>query len=265
MPQDSKIWCTAQGEYFHSSENVEWCVKIVWLSAGVSSFISGYLAENVDKYIYIDIKDQHPDSMRFIKDCEKVLGKEVEILKSDKFSTVEEVDRKFKYINGVGGAPCTGMLKKAVRHRWEAEHQGQEITYVWGMDANEKNRAERIIQSMPEFKHEFPLIDANMKKAEAHGLLDRLGIKRPVMYDMGYPNNNCVGCVKGGMGYWNKIRVDFPEIFKKRAKMERDIGATCINGVYLDELDPEAGRNKVVVADCGIMCELALIKKTGQF
>lgn len=47
--------------------------------------------------------------------------------------------------------------------------------------------------------------------------------------------------------------------------MERDIGATCINGVYLDELDPEAGRNKVVVADCGIMCELALIKKTGQF
>ena len=82
------------------------------------------------------------------------------------------------------------------------------------------------------------------------------------MYDLGHPNNNCIGCVKGGMGYWNKIRVDFPEVFERRAKMERDIGATCINGIYLDELDPDAGRNKVVVADCGIMCELALVKKS---
>ncbi len=37
------------------------------------------------------------------------------------------------------------------------------------------------------------------------------------MYDLGYPNNNCIGCVKGGMGYWNKIRKDFPEVFQKRA------------------------------------------------
>ena len=33
---------------------------------------------------------------------------------------------------------------------------------------------------------------------------------------MGYNNNNCIGCIKGGMGYWNKIRVDFPEVFEKR-------------------------------------------------
>ena len=46
-------------------------MKVCWLSAGVSSFVAGYLAENVDHYIYIDIKDQHPDSMRFIKDCER--------------------------------------------------------------------------------------------------------------------------------------------------------------------------------------------------
>lgn len=31
------------------------------------------------------------------------------------------------------------------------------------------------------------------------------------MYDLGYANNNCIGCVKGGIGYWNKIRIDFPE------------------------------------------------------
>ena len=76
------------------------------------------------------------------------------------------------------------------------------------------------------------------------------------MYDLGYPNNNCVGCVKGGQGYWNKIRVDFPEVFAARAAMEREIGATCINGTYLDELDPNAGRNKkIILDDCGILCE----------
>lgn len=37
--------------------------------------MSGYLADNVDEWIYIDIVDQHPDSMRFIKDCEKAIGK----------------------------------------------------------------------------------------------------------------------------------------------------------------------------------------------
>ena len=77
------------------------------------------------------------------------------------------------------------------------------------------------------------------------------------MYDLGYNNNNCVGCVKGGMGYWNKIRIDFPDVFESRAKVERRIGGTCIKGVYLDELDPDRGRHtKPICEDCGIFCEL---------
>ena len=65
-------------------------LKVCWISAGVSSFIAGYLAKDVDKFIYIDIENQHPDSMRFIKDCEKVLGKQVEILKSE-YGSVQNV------------------------------------------------------------------------------------------------------------------------------------------------------------------------------
>jgi hypothetical protein len=91
-------------------------------------------------------------------------------------------------------------------------------------------------------------------------MLERLGIKRPAMYDLGYSNNNCVGCVKGGMGYWNKIRVDFPEIFNQRAKLEREIGHSCLKECFLDELDPDKGKNNVVIPDCGIMCELAILE-----
>lgn len=53
-------------------------LKVCWMSAGVSSFMAGYLSrETIDEFIYIDIKDQHPDFIRFIKDCEKVLGKPI--------------------------------------------------------------------------------------------------------------------------------------------------------------------------------------------
>lgn len=232
--------------------------KVAWISAGVSSFISAYLSENVDHYVYIDIDDQHPDSLRFIKDCEKVLGREIEILKSP-YGCVENVLRKRRYINGSHGAPCTMELKKKVRLQWE---QGRgELTYVWGFDCNEKHRAQRMAESFPEYNHEFPLIDRSLTKEDAHGLLERLGIKRPLMYDLGYQNNNCVGCVKGGMGYWNKIRKDFPEVFERRAKLEREIGSSCIKGTFLDELDENAGRTSEINAECSLLCELAIEEK----
>ena len=99
-----------------------------------------------------------------------------------------------------------------------------------------------------------------MTKEEVHGIARELGDKRPFMYDLGYKNNNCIGCVKGGMGYWNKIRIDFPDVFESRSKLERIIGASCINGVYLDELEPNRGRlDDEVMEDCSIMCQLQIL------
>ena len=73
-------------------------LKVCWLSAGVSSFVGGYLAKGVDEYIYIDIENQHPDSMRFIKDCERCLGKHVQILMSP-LRNVENAIRQAGFIN----------------------------------------------------------------------------------------------------------------------------------------------------------------------
>ena len=105
-------------------------LKVCWLSAGVSSLIAGYLAKGVDKYIYIHIKEQHEDSLRFIKDCEKFLGKKVEIIES---GSVHETIEKHRFINGAYGARCTLELKKKIRHKWEKEHADYEITYVWAL------------------------------------------------------------------------------------------------------------------------------------
>ena len=125
------------------------------------------------------------------------------------------------------------------------------------MDQTETDRIERLRDSMPGHEHVFPLLDQRIPKEAAHQILKASGIKRPAMYDLGYQNNNCIGCVKGGMGYWNKIRVDFPDMFAARNKLERLIGYSIIKGAYLDELDPERGRKEgPIVEECGIMCEL---------
>lgn len=246
-----------------------WCVKVVWISAGISSFMSGVLAQNVDKWIYIDVADQHPDSMRFIKDCESSMDISIEILRSDKYTDVADVCRKHRMINSPYGAACTGMLKKAVRKKWENDQYAKgitDLTYIWGYDVNEKRRAERIVESFPEFNHEFPLIEKGLSKEAVHGLFDRMfNFPRPKMYEMGYSNNNCVGCVKGGMGYWNKIRNDFPEVFQARAALEREIGHSCLNGVYLDELDPNAGRiENEIMTDCDILCHIVYNEVTNE-
>ena len=173
-------------------------MKVCWFSAGVSSFAACYLAKDVDAIIFIDIDDQHEDSRRFVEDCEKALGKKIITLKSN-YGSVENVCRASAYVNGPAGARCTLILKKRVRKEWEADNPGRH-TYVWGFDRDERKRADRLMESMPEFDHEFPLIDNDLSKDDAHGLCRRLGVKRPAMYEMGYNNNNCVGCVKGGEG-----------------------------------------------------------------
>lgn len=234
-------------------------LKVCWISAGVSSFVAGYLErETIDEYIYIDIDDQHPDSMRFIKECERVLGKEIQILKSN-YGSVENVIRQFHYVNGVDGARCTQVLKKRVRKEWEYFHQEYNLVYVWGFDSSEKNRADRLDEATPDIKNQYPLIERKLTKENAHAVLYDLGIRRPKMYDMGYSNNNCIGCVKGGMGYWNKIRVDFPDVYDRRAILERQIGHSCIKGVFLDELNPKAGKMEdEIMPDCGVACYMNL-------
>lgn len=234
-------------------------LKVCWLSAGVSSFVAGYLErESIDEYIYIDIDNQHPDSMRFIKECEKALEKPIRILKSE-YGSVENVIKQFRFINGPYGAKCTQILKKRVRKEWEYFHNDCDLTYVWGFDLNEKHRADRLDEATPDAKNLYPLIERGLTKQDAHAILNMLEIKRPVMYDMGYSNNNCMGCVKGGMGYWNRIRIDFPEVFQRMSKLEREIGHSCIKGVFLDELDPHKGKMEdEIMQDCSIMCYLNL-------
>ena len=88
-------------------------VIVSWFSAGVSSAVATWLMrDQIDKIVYIHIEDQHEDTLRFLHDCEEWFNREIEILQSP-YKSVDNVIQQFRYINGVAGAKCTQILKKA--------------------------------------------------------------------------------------------------------------------------------------------------------
>ena len=61
------------------------------------------------------------------------------------------------------------------------------------------------------------------------------------------------------MGYWNRIRRDFPDVFERMAALERDLGHSCIHtdegNVFLDSLQLDAGRTTdLQLPECGLFC-----------
>lgn len=239
-----------------------------WFSAGITSTIATkatldlYGKENVD-IIFFETGSHHPDNERFLKDCEdRIFDKKIEIVQHDKYKSVLDVISK-GYINSPGGAYCTKLLKKDMRFKLEREREWSNQVFGFEYDKKEINRAIRFKEQYPYTNPLFPLIELQYDKVRCVEELKKYNVELPMMYRLGYTNNNCVGCVKGGMGYWNKIRVDFPEVFKQVAEIERKVGATClmdtVNGkrvrLYLDELDPERGRSEPpITSECGVVC-----------
>lgn len=239
---------------------------IAWFSCGATSAVACKVGlsmyENV-RVVYIETGSSHPDNERFLQDCEKWFGCKIEVLRSNKFNNVDDVLLKQRFINGPYGASCTSKLKKDVRYAYE-DSIGEWGGQIWGFDYCEReiNRAIRFKQQNPQTKPLFPLIERMLTKEDCLGMLRMSGIDIPQMYKLGYNNNNCIGCVKGGIGYWNKIRIDFPERFKRMSEIERIIGASCLKGIdgeriFLDELEPNRGSDvKEIIPDCSLFCQI---------
>ncbi len=236
---------------------------IGWWSAGITSAVAIHTAldHGLDVLpIYIETGSHHPDNERFKADCEAIYGRSILTARNPKYSSVLDLIDKTGYVNGVAGAECTRSLKKNVRIGLEKWLSYESQIFGFEYSPNEIKRAERFEEQYPDSRPIFPLIDAKLTKENCLYWLKEAGIEPPAMYSLGYRNNNCIGCVKGGMGYWNKIRADFPETFDATAKAERKAGYSCIKGVFLDELDPSRGRYPEELApECGVYCQTEMM------
>jgi PP-loop superfamily ATP-utilizing enzyme len=233
---------------------------VCWFSCGAASAVATKLAiaENEGKLpvviAYTEVLEEHPDNKRFLAECEKWFGQKIVILGNDYYQRSIYETFKTSAMNIRGAAPCTRVLKKQVRERFEQVGDRQ----VFGYTAEEKQRYDRFIDANNDVDIWVPLIERGLGKEDCLAMLRNANIELPEMYKLGYHNNNCIGCVKGGMGYWNKIRVDFPEQFDRMAKLERFKKQTIFKDRYLDELKPTDGNYPQEQSiECSIFCQMA--------
>jgi hypothetical protein len=234
---------------------------IAWFSCGAASAVATKLAlqETPLEIVYCHVQEEHPDNLRFKNDCEKWFGQEIKVIRNEKYKgSIYEVFEKTRYIVGVAGAPCTRLLKKEMRKEFERPGDIQ----VFGYTVEEQDRVDRFIDANNDVNLWSILIDKGLTKQDCLAILQRAGIELPVMYKLNYQNNNCIGCVKGGLGYWNKIKVDFPDQFNRMAEMEKKINAKILkhNGerIWLTDLPKDAGDYPTEQAiECGIFCQMA--------
>lgn len=243
---------------------------VLWFSAGAASAVASklVLAEqgpaNVE-IVYTDTGSEHPDNSRFRSDCEEWFSHPIQVLKSEKYDDTWQVWEQTRFLVGPMGARCTGELKKKIRFAFQRPDDIQVFGFT--ADPREITRAQRFREQNAEVNLRTPLIERGLTKADCLGILDTVGIDVPAMYRLGYQNNNCIGCVKGGMGYWNKIRRDFPEVFARMAALERQLGRSVLrdNGrsLPLIALDPSRGNHADEPhIECSILCSAAVDEVT---
>jgi len=249
-----------------SIENIEDKEITCWFSCGAASAVATkrtielYGDKNKIRVVNNPIAEEDEDNRRFLQDVEKWLGVEIELAINPKYpnhSCYEIWDKG--YMSGIHGAPCTYELKKKARQIWEKNNKSDYM--VLGFTSEEKKRADRFIK----FERDnllTPLIDDNISKGDCYKILLEAGIAIPNIYHKGFPNANCIGCVKAtSPTYWNLVRKEYPEVFASRAEQSRRVGCrlTRVKGkrIFLDELDPKAkGRSlKNMDFECGIFCE----------
>ena len=236
-------------------------MHLLWVD-GVNSAVMAHfvLKENPDAVVaHCDLGDSvHPDSHRFINDLETWYGKEIVRLRSAEYANIDEVFEHRHYLAGVNGAPCTGAMKFVPRMNFERSWD----THYWGYaaDPSDAKRFRDMQENYPHMKQRAPLIEIGMRKADTHAFLAEQGIRRPVVYDIGMPNGNCLCCVKASSpNYWAHQRKYFPEVFARRAAQCRKYGAKLarIKGVriYIDEIPADWPTEiKGNFGGCGFHC-----------
>lgn len=239
----------------------------VWFSCGAASAVAAKLT--VDQYgdrndVHIvnnPVAEEDADNLRFMRDVSAWIGRPIELATNPRHPTNSAVDvwDHRKFMAAAHGAPCTVSLKKQARHAWEDKHRPD--WHVLGFTTEERARHDRF--TLTERDNVLPvLIDAGLTKQDCITELERAGITPPRVYAMGYPNANCIGCVKAtSPTYWNHVRRKHPDVFTARAEQSRRLGAKLVRvnneRIYLDELDQNArGRPLAsMVVECGTFCE----------
>lgn len=120
---------------------------------------------------------------------------------------------------------CSTKLKREPLNEWMQQHyemveeQGnflyEAATVSLGFDWTESNRVSDFQAQWPLWRLSAPMIEAPFwDKCRIIEETVNLGFKRPLLYELGFPHNNCGGaCVKAGISHFVQLYYRLPAVF----------------------------------------------------
>lgn len=246
---------------------------VAQFSCGAASAVATKLtlAEHGDRVVIVNafLEEEHADNRRFAADCERWFGQPIVNLRDMKYdASAIKVFETVGYIKGRNGAACTTRIKRGLLRTFEQPGD----VLVLGYTAEEQWRLDDWRENWPDRHIIAPLIERGLTKEDCKAMVMRAGIELPMMYRLGYDNANCIGCVKGGLGYFRAVREDFPQQFERLAQAEAKVAALHGDGAYilrhrsgplkgqrfpLRELPAGPIERGEPLPSCGLFCESA--------
>lgn len=242
---------------------------ICWWSGGITSAVACKIAIDLFgkdrcKVIMIDTLNEDIDTYRFLTDCENWYGLDIESLSAisnekssmidigKKYNSIKDVWRKHKSLNVATGAICSTQLKRRVRESWQKQNNYTHQVFGFEFDSKEFNRAMSLSLNHKKAKPIYPLLMMGYTKEDCINIVSEADITPPRVYSFGFRNNNCfnTGCVQGGIGYWQKMKRDFPDKFYEMAKMEHEL--TDLRGEPVTMLKDQSNYAKEIVKTTGL-------------
>lgn len=231
--------------------------NVVWFSCGAASAVTAKLAidEGLNPTIvYCDtMKSEHPDNKRFFNECEEWFGQKIIKIASKKYSDIDDVFEKTKFMSSPFGARCTTEMKKVPRY----DFQRVDDTHYFGFNIEECKRIINFKRNNFELTSRYILAYYGLTKEDCKRMLP---MEEPTMYRKGFNNNNCLGCVKAqSPKYWNLTRIEFPDVFAKRCDQSRRFKVRLVKigkkRIFLDELEPDNLTDYNELIECGVTCQ----------
>lgn len=236
---------------------------LCWFSCGAASAVATKLTlkDTPDALVvYCETGAEHPDNDRFLRDCEKWFGVEIQQIKSTQHKDTWDVWEKRRYLSGIKGAPCTSELKFIPRLNFQLPSDIHVFGYTY--DKADQNRAKRMLETYPDMAQRHPLIEYKLNKAACLAMVMNAGIEAPIMYGLGFHNNNCIPCVKAtSPAYWALVRQHFPAEFSRMADLSHKLGARLarINNerVFIDQIPADQPTKDPIAPACDFLCQYA--------
>jgi hypothetical protein len=129
-----------------------------------------------------------------------------------------DVFAQHRFLGNTRADPCSRVLKREALDRWLVANRDPAETVVYvGIDWTEEHRFTRLRdrRAATGWRYEAPLCEPpTFSKADAFELLERYGIRRPRLYDLGFSHNNCGGgCIKAGIGHFANLHRTLPGVY----------------------------------------------------